>query len=201
MTFLESDLQFNFAATQWQIMKYDSHQYFKTLSGAGLKGVDFIGIYQQNQLVFFEVKNFRAYAAEVNTTFSIFENTALFIENIQYKLEDTLTAINVIIKYLNRKSWYRYFLKLESYIPARFFQNQDWYFWHQIHRLWKRDAVKTFVLWLEIDKKHAPKESANFKEALADELRKAIENHHFKVIISNKKNPVFIDSLNVKKGT
>ncbi len=201
MTFQESGLHFHFTPTQWQVMKYDGHQYFKTLSGAGLKGVDFIGIYQQNQLVFFEIKNFRAYPADSKGTFYLFEDSELFIENIHDKLEDTLTAIKVIIKYLNRKFWYRYFLKLEASIPARFFYKQDWYFWHQIYTLWNSKATKTYVLWLEVDAKYSTQENDNFKATLEKKLKEAIKSHNFHTVISNIKSPIYKESLHVKKGT
>jgi len=56
MIFKESDLTFNFSQKEWEIIRYDTHRYYKILSGAGLKGVDFLGIYQKNKVVFFEVK-------------------------------------------------------------------------------------------------------------------------------------------------
>jgi len=60
MQLKESALLFDFEETDWIVKKYDDHRYYKSLSGAGLKGVDFIGIFQQEKVVFIEVKNFRA---------------------------------------------------------------------------------------------------------------------------------------------
>jgi len=193
MTFQESDLQFYFDNAHWRVMKYDAHRYYKILSGAGLKGVDFIGIHNKKQLVFFEVKHFRS--PKVNSK----ENEALFIQQIYDKMEDTITAIQVIEKLLNRKRWYRYFLKLESYIPFYFVQNRDWYFWHRIIQLWKVNSSNDFVLWVEIAPSYSKLGGNNFRKKLQEKL--AIEFSEFKIqpILASIKNPIFKKDLNVKR--
>lgn len=201
MTFQESDLQFNFASSQWQVLKYDTHKYYKTLSGVGLKGVDFVGIYEKDQLVFFEIKHYRTHKTLPNATFVFFEDTPLFIQHIQDKMDDTVTAIKVIIKYLKRKFWYRSFLKLERFIPIRLIINKDWYFWHQLHKLWKSNASKTFLLWLEVDSNYSIKATDDFLGELQTKLSKAFEDFDFEPIIANMEKPVFTKGLKVKKGT
>ena len=201
MTFLESDLKFDFNPTLWRVMKYDAHHYFRTLSGAGLKGVDFIGIHQAKKLVFFEVKHFRTPISKTNTSIVLFEDTDLFVQNIGAKMEDTVTAIKVIIKYLTRKAWYRYFLKFEKYIPSSIFHKQDWYFWHQIHHLWTSNASKSFVLWLEIDPQFSIEANSDFRKDLQKRLEIAFDNFDIRPTIANRKKPVFRKSLDVKKGT
>jgi len=169
MTFLESGLQFDFTPTNWRVMKYDTHRYFKILSGAGLKGIDFIGIHKEEALIFFEVKHFR--------------------------------TNNVIIKYLNRKAWYRYFLKLEQYIPSQLLQQKDWYFWHQIHQLRSANTSNSFVIWLEIDSDYSEMADDTFWQSLQSKLTQELEQFNIRPILANRKTPVFSDDLNVKKGT
>lgn len=200
MTFQESDLQFDFSATHWQVMKYDTHRYYKILSGAGLKGVDFVGIYKEEQLVFFEIKHFRTNQATDNASFLLFEDTDLFVQNISDKMADTHTAIKVIIKYLNRKVWYRYFLKLEQYIPTSIFQQQDWYFWHKIHHFWESESPKSFILWLEIDPNYLAKANDEFMVDLQKKLNTSFESFDIQPIIASRKKPILEQHLNVKKG-
>ncbi len=201
MIFQESDLQFYFDDSQWQVIKYDTHKYYKTLSGSGLKGVDFIGIRQENQLVFFEIKNFRNYQSTAATKYTLFKDTDHFIQQIQDKMEDTLTAIKVISKYLKRKSWYRFFLRIEPFIPNRLIKSKDWYFWHQISNLRNSSTSKTFLLWIEIDPNFKSKTSESFLEALQKKLIKAFENFDITPVLTNLKNPVYLEDLVVKKGT
>ena len=56
--FEESDLVFHFNQ-DWVVRKYDEHRFYKTISGLGMKGVDFIGIFKAEQVVFIEIKNYR----------------------------------------------------------------------------------------------------------------------------------------------
>ena len=58
MTYQESGLEFNFD-NNWVLKKYDSHPFYKSLSGANLKAVDFIGIWKNEILVLIEVKNYK----------------------------------------------------------------------------------------------------------------------------------------------
>lgn len=201
MTFLESNLQFNFDASNWKVLKYDAHKFYKTFSGAGLKGVDFVGIYQGEKLIFFEIKNFRIHPTKPDATFIVFEDTDLFVEQLKGKMEDTLTAIKVIVKYLQRKFWYRTFLKLEGFLPKSLVKNQDWYFWHQINTLRNSNSSQIFVLWLEIDSNYKTKTNATFFDELQEKLSEAFKHLAIKPKISNLKKPVFRKTLDAKKGT
>jgi len=201
MTFQESSLEFNFLPTQWQVLKYDEHQYYKALSGAGLKGLDFIGIHQNTKLVFFEIKNYRTHRTHPKAKFILFEDMDLFVQHIKAKMEDTLTAIKVVIKYLKRKFWYRAFLRVAQFFPTIFIKNQDWYFWHQIHSLWVSSASKKFILWLEIDSNYSIKANETFLRELQEKLSAAFELFDIDPILAKIKQPVFEKTLNVKKAT
>ena len=121
MTFQESDLKFEFSDTHWLVKKYNTHRFFKILSGAGLKGVDFIGIYQNEQVVFWEVKNYRTKHRDKIQSYLVIDNTPVFIEKIVRKVVDTLTAISVVHQYLRRQWWYRFYIAYPNLIPL-FFQ-------------------------------------------------------------------------------
>ena len=57
-TFIESGLTFSFSK-RWKVLKYDKHRFYRYLSGSGFKGVDFIGVLDEKQLVLIEVKNYK----------------------------------------------------------------------------------------------------------------------------------------------
>ena len=145
MIFQESDLIFEFSEKEWEVLQYDTHRYYKILSGAGLKGVDFLGIYQKTQVVFFEVKHFRSPIEETTS----FQLGAKFNDLIVGKLADSIRAIRVIHQYLGRKWWYRLYQQFASYIPIFLVRNKDWYFWHRLFFIIQRKDQMQFVLWLE----------------------------------------------------
>ncbi len=57
MTFSESDICFRFGP-EWVVYRYDTHRYYRSWNGVGLKGMDFIGILDEGTLVVMEVKTF-----------------------------------------------------------------------------------------------------------------------------------------------
>ena len=62
MTFEESGLRFEFSPSHWSaLFQYDQTRDFLKIRDAvpKTKGVDFVGIFQQNTMVLMEVKNFR----------------------------------------------------------------------------------------------------------------------------------------------
>lgn len=198
MTFQESDLKFQFSDADWQIIKYDAHRYFKILSGAGLKGIDFLGIYQGKQVVFFEVKNFHTHQPINNDAYQIIENTPEFIESIIGKMEDTLSAIKIVIQYLQRKWWYRLFLNYQQFIPTIFIQQKDWYFWHRIQALISDSEEWQFVLWLEIDGSITPAKKKALRTTIQKDLAKKVLSNKGIWVIANMEQPAFTTSLKVK---
>ena len=65
MEITESNLRFSFDEAHWRTIQYDAEKGFyreKMLKSVpGTEAVDFIGIFQNRELVLFEVKNFRGY--------------------------------------------------------------------------------------------------------------------------------------------
>jgi hypothetical protein len=108
MTFEESGLRFSFAPN-WVVKKYDEHPYFRALSGNGLKGVDFIAIRDQRQLVFIEVKNYRTrHNAKLGASFDVSVKPAPELAyELKRKLEDTLLAMDAVLQYYHRSWWFR----------------------------------------------------------------------------------------------
>lgn len=195
MTFQESDLTFNFSDDDWEVIRYDTHRYYKTLSGVGLKGVDFLGIYKKEQVVFFEVKHFRSPQFINSTSYPILEDPDTFTNRITGKLNDTIKAIRVIVQYFERKPWYRLYLRYNYLIPSFFIKNKDWYFWYRLHLLTQQKELITFVLWLEIESKNNVYSIENTPILLGEELKNNLLSIIGKVKIVDRKNPAFKASL------
>ncbi len=195
MTFKESDLRFQFSDADWQIKKYDTHRYFKILSGAGLKGIDFLGIYRREQVVFFEVKNYHTNHASKQPNYLVLADTPAFVEQVANKMEDTLRAINVIRQYLLRQWWYRFFLKYERFIPTIFVEQKDWYFWHRVEALINTQQAALFVLWLEIATDNFLESRDKLLISVEKALKNELEEDDIKVVLANKKKRVFTTSL------
>lgn len=139
ISFRESDLRLSFARRRWAVRKYDAHDYYLGLSGAHLKGVDFLAVQEGRRLVFLEVKNYPGAAGRRLSS----EQLAA---ELMGKIADTFTGIDAICTMLERKRLYRFASPLLPYLPA---QNYDWPFWHQAGLLSALPRKCTAVLCLE----------------------------------------------------
>lgn len=147
MIFQESGLQFDFGQ-DWIVKKYDEHAYFQSLSGMGLKGVDFIAIRQGRELVFIEVKNYRTrYNAKMDQSFEVLVKPAAELAyELKRKSEDTLLAMDAVLQYYHRSWWYRRLRKVWLRWP--WLQHKR-AFWSQADAL--VDHSLHFVVWLALD--------------------------------------------------
>ncbi|HKK76477.1 MAG TPA: hypothetical protein VJ953_15460, partial [Saprospiraceae bacterium] len=110
LAFAEGQLTFHFDPAYWQGRKYDDHAYFQGFSGVGLKGVDFIGIYQEDILVLLEVKNYtwRDTPFREKDVRQSLRGPEQIAAAVQQKMEDTLAGLRAIGIYYQRKqarSW------------------------------------------------------------------------------------------------
>ncbi len=182
MIFNESDIQFDFASRYWAGRKYDEHTFFRGLSGAGLKGVDFVGIYRGRQLLLMEVKHFR-YSREVPIT-------SLLAAEIAAKIEDTLTGITAIHQYFQRSPLYRFAEPLLGRLPAR--QRLEWPFWTRAYQLGQDPQCREILVWLEVEKESFPE-----KEAFIQQLRSHLGGP-WKVTVADRDDYPFTDSLRIR---
>jgi hypothetical protein len=159
--FIESGLRFQFPK-DWIVFKYDEHRFYRYVSGAGLKGVDFIGI-QGDELYLMEVKN---YADRVDLdTYDPMENllNTAKKQGGRYlrKLEDSLRLLDVIQKYYHRKWWYRK-------IYLRFFRKSviksELDFWTKATELKDQAERITFILWLELPRSSNDQRAEGIRE-------------------------------------
>lgn len=148
--FRESDLLFTFSK-DWVVKKYDSHAYFKILSGHGLKGVDFIGIFENRALYLIEVKNYnkRSYSPAAPDWTDIEGSAYPLALALNCKIEDSLRLIKVVNKYLTRQWW---FLS-STWLRKLFNRNKlkkDWHFWQRVGEILENDRFVFPVLYLEL---------------------------------------------------
>lgn len=197
MQLKESALLFDFDNKDWIVKKYDDHQYYKPLSGAGLKGVDFIGIFQQRKVVFIEVKNFRAKHPTKKEPFSVLAETNQFITKIADKFEDTFVATTTIKAYLQKKWWYRLFLQFETRLSPSFFLKRDWYFWHMVHQLANDKEKMEFVLWLEIEERISNKGKIDLGQHIDNMLEAQLVEFTENITVASITQPIYTSSLKV----
>lgn len=152
-SFKESDMEFNFGA-DWLVKKYDEHDYFKLLSGHGLKGVDFIGIYKNESLFLIEVKNYRKRSySPVDPDWSALQDDSPALgAQLHSKVEDSLKLIRIVNKYLSTRWWFKV-----AYYIRRVFKKEsiqkDWHFWTKVGELVQEPENVNPVLWLEVTPK------------------------------------------------
>lgn len=140
--FVESAFMFRFN-DDWNVIRYDEHRFYKSLSGQSLSGVDFAGIYKGSECLLIEVKNFKQRNARVYE--KSFEE---FHSEILEKAKDSLHLIGVIKKYLQRKFLYRAFYNLVEKYPIL---NKEWFFWSELYRIAIEDKNAHFVLLIDSD--------------------------------------------------
>jgi hypothetical protein len=94
MIFEESRLKFDFDEQYWDIVQYDAHPDYKSVSGKlqGTKAVDFLGFYNKS-LVMFEVKNFRGFGNNSNVEQRICNGMDDLTTEIAQKVRDTIAII------------------------------------------------------------------------------------------------------------
>jgi hypothetical protein len=150
MTFSESSLQLTFDPEAWEVIAYDRHRYYNTLKGAGLRGVDFLGIWREDTLVLLEIKNFRVRPAGQSEAAIriLLEQPDLLIEAMAEKRRDTLKGLEGIEGYWRRRWWYRLLEPRLLNARSRWLRRLPASFWARVFA--RRDHLQVF-LWLETD--------------------------------------------------
>lgn len=193
MNFEESGLQFQFGPG-WVVKKYDEHPYFRSLSGSGLKGVDFIAIRNGTELVFIEVKNYRSrYNAELDRNFDVTAKPAAELAyELKRKVEDTLLAMDAVLQYYYRSWWYRRLRRMWMHWPwlqhnRAFWSRADDLANHHLH----------FVVWLGLDFD----DPENYEEELLFNLNLAKIEAVDRISIGNGRHSLFGEEVVVQDGS
>ncbi len=189
-TFTESGLDFQFSK-RWQVLKYDEHRFYRYLSGSGFKGVDFIGILDEKQLVLIEIKNYkdRFSLDESDPTGDLLTDPITYAEKYSQKFQDTFQLIGIIRKYYQRKWWFKQLRQLIlQIIPRNWLLQFDWGFWNIAIQLIDEKKVKILiVLWLELDDTLPASTIKKSTDQIRNYLKKQFKEPEAEVIISNSK--------------
>ncbi|MEZ5040480.1 MAG: hypothetical protein R2828_11320 [Saprospiraceae bacterium] len=188
-TFEESDLIFSFDRS-WVVKKYDSHRYYKGLSGVGLKGVDFIALnIKENLAVFFEVKNYRTrYHRDTGKPIRpIPKPPEALAQSLSDKVSDTLSAVDAVITYYRKSFLYRWFLPFIIRSP---FYHYDRFFWTKVGRCIRDHHQLQVILWVELEEV----DNVYFK-CLADLVNDLLGDEKIIVSLADSRSHPFSNSM------
>ncbi len=165
MKWTESGIQFQFGPA-WAVQPYDRHRFYKSLSGRGLSGVDFLGLLG-GKLYLFEVKNFRRRqhwqtAEPIEPVLAAPQNLS---QAVAKKVEDTEVGIDAIGQYYHRRPLFRW---TEPWLRRRVPPTYEWAFWARAYALLDTPEQLRAVLWLETDQTSLE---------LRQTLERQLENH------------------------
>jgi len=170
--FSESGLSFLFPE-DWLVFKYDEHRFYTYLSGAGLKGVDFIAIHQ-SELILVEVKNYsdRIIKEGFDPMEGLLTEPETYAEAYYRKFEDTFRLLDIIEQYYNRKWWYRnIFQRFKGVLSTKEHIKTETGFWSRAIEILDKLKGVRLVLWLEFD----PRLDAQTAKQLYDYFQKEIQ--------------------------
>jgi len=182
VTFNESGLTFTFPS-DWVVYKYDQHRFYKYVSGYGLKGVDFMIITAEGELILLEVKNYfnRFPDAKESPTLAIKNDPIAYAKKFVGKYEDSFQLISSIHQYYEQRHRYRWFMKpLFQYLPKGLQLKTDWGFWTHAHELLKGGNVK-LMLWLELNESIASEREKQIDEPTRAHIVKKFPQHVFSI--------------------
>lgn len=93
--FIESKIKFQFDEQNWNVLQYDAidGNFRKHVHLAGTKAVDFVGIYNQNTIVFFEIKSFRGFGNDAKVQNRLQDSMEELSTEIAQKVRDTISVI------------------------------------------------------------------------------------------------------------
>ncbi|MCP9237658.1 hypothetical protein [Lewinella sp. JB7] len=164
-TFSESGLSIIFPE-DWIVRKFDASPAYQSVSGRGLKGVDFLCLSPEGELWMVEVKNYRSRSRAHKAKRRNPEGLAAHVGK---KFSDTKRLIRIVNRAMRRKWWielqllyFRYFKRSRS--------RSNYWFWAEAERRLAQPRNLVCLLWME-----TPERGSNFEEATADALDEWLE--------------------------
>jgi hypothetical protein len=175
--FEESDLSFTFP-TDWIVRKFDSTPAYQSLSGHGLKGVDFLCLGADDSLYLIEVKNYRKRGGGHKIVRRDPERLA---EHVGRKFVDTKRLIDIFNRAM-RRGWWPSLLLFWYLLHPRPRPNAHYWFWAEAERRVHLPENVYCVLWLE-----TPESQFNYQAATEQALKAYLEpgNHLTVAEVSN----------------
>ena len=190
--FTESGIEFLFNE-EWVVKKYDGHPYYKKISGLNMKGVDFIGIYKGESLVFMEVKNYRIryLGKTLQGLYDVFDTPKQLAKKVLKNFNDSKNGILVINNFLSNNWLLKPILPLFKKIPLMKWKKNDTLFWLHCQQLIERNQL-TNILLLETNDKYPDYPHIDIRQ-----FRKNLASHIKPAMLVNIKQHPFRGSLKI----
>lgn len=164
-TFEESDLRLSFPES-WIVRKFDETPAYHSVSGHGLKGVDFLCLAPEGRLWLVEVKNYRRRKQEHRT---LRRSPEALAEHVGRKIADSKRLIRIVNRAFQRSWWIRLRLAWYALRPGPRPDSHYW-FWAEAERRLAWPRRLTCLLWLE-----TPEPGVHYEEAVAESLDEWLE--------------------------
>ena len=163
--FRESDLDFYFPAT-WAVRSFDQTKAFKSLSGHGLMGVDFIALTDDGRILLLEVKNYRPRYKHDREYRATRRPPGELADRVLKKFRDSERLIRTVNAALRRRWWVRTWLR---WLHFRRDVNNTYAFWAEAERRLADPAKRWYGLWME-----TPERNTDYDDAVARHLRRGL---------------------------
>lgn len=178
-SFTESDLLFRFP-DDWVVRKFDQTAAYQSLSGRGLKGVDFIALSPDGRLWLMEVKNYRPRTTNDREYRAKRRPPADLGHHVWSKFKDSHRLLKIVDASLRRKWWFRLWDSYRSVFPAA---HSNYWFWIEAQRRVDREAVVVYLLWME-----TPEKNPDYNAAVAASLREALPSDATVLVVESPGN-------------
>ena len=162
----ESDLHFTFPA-DWIVRRFDSTAAYRSVSGHGLKGVDFLCLVGEEELWLIEVKNFYARQERHRV---IRRDPEALAAHVGKKFVDTKRLIRIVNRAMRRRWWYMGALLWYFTLHPRPRPRSHYWFWAEAERRLRVARKVHCVLWLE-----TPERAADYERATEAALEEWME--------------------------
>ena len=174
--FRESDLTLSFPP-DWVVLKYDDSPAYQSVSGHGLKGVDFLALAPGGGLWFVEVKNYRPRYAGLREYRAHRRPPEALARHVLRKFADSRRLVRIVDRALRRRWWTRLQLWFLDRRPATPRPGNRLWFWTEAHRRLATPANHRYVLWLE-----TPETARDYDDAVAAALKSKLDPAEVRVL-------------------
>ena len=164
-TFTESKLDFTFPA-DWIVRKFDDTVAYRSVSGHGLKGVDFICLAPAGELWLIEVKNYRKRGGGYRTVRRSPEGTG---KHVGRKFADTKRLVKIVNRAMRNEWWTELRLRWYGWMVRARPDSLAWFWWEAERRLAEPRKL-VCLLWME-----TPETSRDYEMAVNEALDEILE--------------------------
>lgn len=164
-SFPESDLLFHFP-DDWIVRKFDDTAAYQSLSGHGLKGVDFIALSPDGKLWLIEVKNYRPRYDDAKEYFAKRRKPEDLARHVWFKFRDSHRLMQIVHASLEKRWWFSLWKFYRRLITN---PRSNYWFWMEAHNRSEKTDCLSYVLWME-----TPEGAHDYNTAVEEHLLAAL---------------------------